>query len=296
MCITHAEDHTRKQKLIGTAYDLHGKERLSYMELRVAGVSFATLFSSISLSRGDVEGFLVGSIVRRTEQVLVDEPRDNTRGSATTQTTQQYVLRHFMVTGSSGSFYDSAGTVIADRLHAFARKAELDGLRLIGWFRTRKNAPLRLTVRESCVWRGLLQLGPRHGHAEFFACDPVCALVTVNPQTYTSALTFEYRFIDPSVGGLDPAICNLGSSSAQEYRALSVTWAHANTLPASAYSPNIAPSSAIAALEKAHAAALANMGDLARRAQEAQQQCVDLEAEIASMHKRIAHEAEEVVD
>jgi len=258
------------------------------MELRVAGVTFATLFSSIPLAAGDVEGFLLGSVVRKTEQILVDETGQSAQNNtAQTTHTQQYVLRHFMVTGSSGSFYDNAGQIQPDRLRALIRKGEQDGLRVLGWFRARRHSPPRLTIRESMVWRGMLQLGPRHGHFDLFSIDPLCALITLSAQANTSALTYDYRFIDPSVGVLDPAVCNLGSSSAKEYRELSVMWANANGLPP-AYAPQIAHSPAITALEVAHTAALTNLVDLARRAQEAQQQCVDLEEEIASLQKRIA--------
>eukprot|EP00026_Physarum_polycephalum_P013945 Phypoly_transcript_14406.p1 GENE.Phypoly_transcript_14406~~Phypoly_transcript_14406.p1 ORF type:complete len:258 (+),score=75.27 Phypoly_transcript_14406:176-949(+) len=253
------------------------------MELQAAGVTFATLLSSISLSVGDVEGFLIGSIVRKAEHVLLDASHSNARTNTHTQITQQYVLRHFLVTGSSGSFYDSVGNVDPDNLRNIVRRSEQDGHRVIGWFRARRDSVANLTMRESAVWRSILKLGPRHGHHDIFAVDPLLALFAVTPQTTTNALTFDYRFLDPGVGGLDPRICNLVSSSAIEYRELTVTWAGAG---GPVYTPQLAPNPAIALLEKTHASALAGLVSLAQRAQEAQQQCVDLEAEIAALKKR----------
>ena len=228
------------------------------------------------------EGFLIGSIVCKSEQVLQDA-NTNARSNSATQTTQQYVLRHFLVTGSSGSFYDSVGNVNPEHLRAVVRRSEQDGHRVIGWFRARRHSPARLTLRESAVWRSILKLGPRHGHHDIFTVDPLLALFAVTPQTTTTALTYDYRFLDPGVGGLDPCICNLGSTSAVEYRELSVTWAGAG---GPMYNPQLAPNASIAALEKTHSNALAGLIHLAQRAQEAQQQCVDLEAEIAALKKR----------
>jgi hypothetical protein len=229
------------------------------------------------------EGFLIGSIVRKSEQVLLDASHTNARSNAATQTTQQYVLRHFLVTGSSGSFYDSVGNVNPDNLKSIVHRSEQDGHRVIGWFRARRHSSARLTLRESAVWRSILKLGPRHGHHDIFTVDPLLALFAVTPQSTTSALTYDYRFLDPGLGGLDPCICNLGSSSAVEYRELTVTWAGAG---GPMYTPQLTPNAAIAALEKTHANALAGLVTLAQRAQDAQQQCVDLEAEIAAIKKR----------
>ena len=187
------------------------------------------------------------------------------------------------MTGSSGSFYDTAGNVNADDLRSIVRRSEQDGHRVIGWFRARRHSPARLTLRESAVWRSVLKLGPRHGHHDIFTVDPLLALFAVTPQTTTSALTFDYRFLDPGVGGLDPRICNLGSSSAVEYRQLSVIWAGAG---GPTYTPQLPPNAAIAVLERTHANALAGLVALAQRAQEAQQLCSDLEAEIAALKKR----------
>jgi hypothetical protein len=228
--------------------------------------------------------------VRKSEQVLQDA-NYNTRSNATTQTTQQYVLRHFLVTGSSGTFYDTVGNVNPDNLRQLVRRCEQDGHRVIGWFRARRHSPARLTLRESAVWRSILKLGPRHGHHDIFTVDPLYALFTVTPQSTTSALTFDYRFLDPGVGVLDPCICNLGSSSAIEYRELSVTWG-------TAYAPALVQSGAIAVLEQSYKDALSGLSALAQRAQEAQQQCVDLEIEIADLKKRIAREkaSNEIVD
>lgn len=203
--------------------------------------SFASFLISLFHSRfsfytflihGIKEGFLIGSIVRKSEQVLLDASHTNnirSSGNTPTHTTQttQYVLRHFLVTGSSGSFYDQVGNVNPDSLRSIVRKSEQDGHRVIGWFRARRHSSARLTLRESAVWRSILKLGPRHGHHDIFTVDPLLALFAVTPQSTTNALTFDYRFLDPGVGGLDPCICNLGSSSAIEYRELSVTWAGA---------------------------------------------------------------------
>lgn len=155
---------------------------------------------------------------------------------------------------------------------------------MIGWFRARATSPARLTLRESAVWRSILKLGPRHGHHDIFTVDPLLALFAITPQSTTSALTFDYRFLDPGVGGLDPRICNLGSSSAVEYHELTVMWANAG---GPTYTPQLVPNAAIAALEKTHAHALAGLVTLAQRAQEAQQQCVELEEEIAALKKKL---------
>jgi len=259
------------------------------MELRLElpGVTFSTLLSAASQRNRDVEGLLLGSVVRTSQQILVDDTGHSHSAAATTHTTQQYVLRHFLITGSSGSFYEGTGAIKLDTLLQYVRYAEANGMRVIGWFRSRRRALLRLTQRESMVWRALLKLGPRHGRKDFFAEDPLCALFTLNPQPHTTALTFEYRFIDPSVGAIDATVCNLGSSSAAEYRTMRVMWANVPGLPA-AYTPAVAPSRTVAALDNAHSQALANLVELARSAQEAQQQCVDLEEEIASLQRRIA--------
>lgn len=135
--------------------------------------------------------------------------------SSSTHTTQQYVLRHFLITGSSGSFYDPVGNVNPDHLRQLVHKCQQDFHQnssnssssnnvVIGWFRARRQSPARLTLRESAVWRSILKLGPRHGHHDIFTVDPLLALFAVTPQATTSALTYDYRFLDPSVGGLDP--------------------------------------------------------------------------------------------
>lgn len=211
----------------------------------------------------------------------------NNSNTQTMQTTQQYVLRHFLVTGSTGSFYDQVGNVDPDNLRKLVNRSEQGGFKVIGWFRARRHSPARLTLRESAVWRSILKLGPRHGHHDIFSVDPLCALFAVTPQSTTSALTYDYRFLDPSVGGLDPCICNLGSSSAVEYRDLTVMWASAG---GPSYAPQITPNTAITALEKTHSVALSGLVALAQRAQEAQQQCVDLEVEIAELKRRLAIE------
>lgn len=263
------------------------------MELRVAGVTFATLLSHVIQKNRDVEGLLFGNVVRTSKQVLVDDTT-GAQNAPTTLTTQQYVLRHFYITGFSGSFYDGLARVDFEKLLRIARDAEQTGLKLIGWFRSRRRAPLRLMHREAMVWRELLSAGPRHNRFDIFAVDPVCALFCVNPQSHTTAVTFDYRFIDPGVGGIDAMMCNMGSSSTKEYAELRVMWANMPGLPADVYMPAVVPSGTIQTLEAAHKRALENMLDLARNAQRTQQQCVELEEEIAALKQRIlaAHEAQ----
>lgn len=60
------------------------------------------------------------------------------------------------------------------------------------------------------------------------------------------------------------------------------------------YSPQLLASNpAIGALEKTHSSALHGLVSLAQKAQEVQQQCVDLEEEIAALKKRLALENNE---
>jgi len=111
------------------------------LEASIAGASLASLLFDIECAREDIEGFLFGTV----SQVKFNTLEDDSTNNIVTDTV--IAIQSYYKTGQPGSFYDAFGNLDVEKI-----KSVLSGRQsLLGWFKYRKGAVQRPSIRELAV-------------------------------------------------------------------------------------------------------------------------------------------------
>jgi len=254
------------------------------MEVRVTGAMLASILSEMATGM-DVEGLLYGTVLQRNTQTI-----DDSDVASSSKETSQYVIKSYVkcaIGGVPNVFYDGTGivdkTAISNMHQQVTYSHQGSGLFLLGWFKGRRNTPLKPSCRELAVTRSL---GSHIQH-------PLFALFTLShPNNIKS---FDYRFfLGGPVGTAEPFVTNLVSSSQVEYHEFDVLWATGeffglmnNTPPGNPHSgdPN---SSTTSILETTHANSLAKLHKLSQQIAATYKECFEVERGIALLQEQLA--------
>jgi len=237
----------------------------------------------------EMEGLLHGSLVQRNTQTI----DDSSENGSSSNNIIQYVVKSYVKCsvgrdGVPSIFYDGTGmidkTILANMYQQATYSHQGTGLSLLGWFKGRRNTPLKPSCRELVVTRSL---GSHTKHSL-----PLFALFTLShPNNIKS---FDYRFF---VGGsnitAEPFVTNLVSSSQAEYREFDVLWATSeffglmnNTLPAT-NSPYCGNSTTTTVLETTHANSLKKLYELSQQISATHKECFEVERGIALLREQL---------
>eukprot|EP01119_Soliformovum_irregulare_P024004 TRINITY_DN8511_c0_g1_i1.p1 TRINITY_DN8511_c0_g1~~TRINITY_DN8511_c0_g1_i1.p1 ORF type:complete len:243 (+),score=36.05 TRINITY_DN8511_c0_g1_i1:62-730(+) len=157
----------------------------------------------MSTNDKDVEGLLFGTIIQQMSALMDDGPSEANLAQLTTG------IQEFRMTGSNCSFYQHSGQLNPQVLRSITPSSNEH--KLLGWFKFRRNTPLRPSLREKCVCQHLAQATGQPIVFGIFS-------TTISPNNATH--TLDYRFL--IVHGkhtipIELEITNLVSSSQTEY-------------------------------------------------------------------------------
>jgi len=191
-------------------------------ELRavIGGVTLAALLSEMSIGGRDMEGFLFGKITHQRSRVL----HDTVESSTIVESEKEKILigiQGFRFTGVPfpSSFYDSIGSVNQARVSECTKGME--NQRVIGWFKFRRNTPLRPSMREIAVHSQLEKIFSSQSSVSNASKLPfLFGIFTLNSLKSSATHTYDYRFLNKTgknFRGLELDITNLVHSSQVEY-------------------------------------------------------------------------------
>jgi len=177
------------------------------------GLILAAMLHDMEGQQSDLEGFLFGFTVRQVVQSQEDARAGVQEGKTLLP------VQGFVGTGRPFSFYDDQGRVLPDRLRTYL--ADKPSQSLIGWFKFRRNSPLRPSARELEVHAQLChmyqnEINKNRGMKHF---GFIMGLFT----SYKSSeiITYDYRFMQIDVSRqIRPVkleVINLQHSPQEEY-------------------------------------------------------------------------------
>jgi len=181
----------------------------------IGGVTMASLLSQMSSKGSDMEGFLLGTVTLQTSTVLDDSNQAEKQKAKTL-----IAIQGFRFTGIPfpSSFYDANGAI--NSANVFKTVQGIDN-KVVGWFRFRRNTPLRPSLREISVHSQLESLFSPSDSKQ--SSTPfLFAVFTLNSSKTYATHSYDYRFlfINTIVNlykGIDVNITNLVHSSQAEY-------------------------------------------------------------------------------
>jgi len=119
----------------------------------ISGVTLATMQYDMVESDSDLEGFLIGTATQYEVKTFGDREREGTAKKFS------FAIQGFMVTGHPFSFYDLYGNLQYDQLKRFFEGGNMWNMgNVIGWFKFRRNTPLRPSLRELEVHKQLQKI------------------------------------------------------------------------------------------------------------------------------------------
>eukprot|EP01090_Pellita_catalonica_P008892 TRINITY_DN19958_c0_g1_i1.p1 TRINITY_DN19958_c0_g1~~TRINITY_DN19958_c0_g1_i1.p1 ORF type:complete len:261 (+),score=29.25 TRINITY_DN19958_c0_g1_i1:98-784(+) len=221
-----------------------------------------------------MEGFLFGTISQEEVKTFAD------RGAQGTKNKVSVAIQGFLPCGKPLSFYDHYGELSKEKYKAFV--SQNNNRSVLGWFKFRRNSPLRPSLREMEVHNQL-----QKAISPFF----LMGLFTASISTDKAIHSYDYRMmtVDPNTRSIAPVkleIVNLISGAQEEYN----SFAAVSPIPASerAYAPlfNIKDMSHVGHLENVFQSSFKKLETSAQRMYDSTVAIRQLEAEIAQLEKR----------
>jgi len=190
---------------------------MQQVKVDIAGPILSNLLYDITHSPNDLEGFLYGTISHTAVDIVED-------ASALTTKVQTVIsIQGSSISGQEFSFYDQNGQLVdLNQLRGLSPPQ----FQIIGWFRYRRDTPLRPSLREITVHQNLLDVIAKTDNKQTQASidknNFIMALFTSSHTDNNATHTFDYRFLDISIAArnCDPIrihITNLEASSQLEY-------------------------------------------------------------------------------
>eukprot|EP01120_Amphizonella_sp_Union-15-10_P004639 TRINITY_DN15291_c0_g1_i1.p1 TRINITY_DN15291_c0_g1~~TRINITY_DN15291_c0_g1_i1.p1 ORF type:complete len:273 (+),score=22.17 TRINITY_DN15291_c0_g1_i1:20-838(+) len=184
--------------------------------LTIAGVTLATIVTTVRQSTADNEGFLFGTVHLQNLNTLNDL---NILSSSPYLT---LALQSFVSTGSVCSFYEPTGILKESQLETLLSKTKQT---LLGWYRFRRNTPMRPSMREISVHHNFSKFFENY-HRKTSGANllqtPIFALFSESSTTENKIRNMEYKFLKipnrKEVFSIKITILNMMSSSENEYR------------------------------------------------------------------------------
>eukprot|EP00005_Dracoamoeba_jomungandri_P005288 CAMPEP_0174252282 /NCGR_PEP_ID=MMETSP0439-20130205/1821_1 /TAXON_ID=0 /ORGANISM="Stereomyxa ramosa, Strain Chinc5" /LENGTH=246 /DNA_ID=CAMNT_0015332797 /DNA_START=95 /DNA_END=832 /DNA_ORIENTATION=+ len=166
----------------------------------------------------DLEGLLFGTIKHEVMKSFEDTQAQDAKKGKTT-----FAIHSFFPIGPGYSLYDYSSEVKANEIQ---EKAKLSKDPLIGWFRFRRNSPLRPSMREVEVHKNLnefySQFAQQTGRPQF---PFLFGLFTGETTPNNSIHTYDYRFMQidekSQTTPMSYEIINLVNSPQEEYDSFS---------------------------------------------------------------------------
>ncbi|TPX37991.1 hypothetical protein SmJEL517_g00235 [Synchytrium microbalum] len=187
--------------------------------VHIAGAVLASLQFDMLNEEREIEGFLIGQVVKRT----IDEISDHARDASSRIETRIIVTGHIP---STRKCYDMLGQVDYTLLNSLMADKKDS---VLGYFKFRRNTRMDVSLREAAVYDSLLKRPVTNVDLSLLECQLLC-IVTAHPPE-TSTLTLDFSFYNKTATSttfqrLPLVIGNLVESTQAQYHAF------ASTMPA----------------------------------------------------------------
>ncbi|KAL8140754.1 hypothetical protein V2J09_006775 [Rumex salicifolius] len=165
-------------------------------KVTIPGAILASLLHRCSSAPGDTDGLLFGHVSLITPSSLSDDFPADQSSSTDSSPTLVAAVTDFFSSGTTTSFYDSAGHIDVASLRRFLPLSP--SLHLLGWFSARRRSSLRPSLREFSVSQSLssrseFSFAIEGDSSSAFIPSIFLLLATPYPDQQTLIHTHDYR-------------------------------------------------------------------------------------------------------
>lgn len=157
---------------------------MAALEVTTTGPALASLLYDVATSGGALEGLLFGTVTQRETR----EVRDH---GVSVHEVRRVAIWSYVPTGATCSFYSPDGELDVDALEALCA---CQAKSLIGWFRFRRNTPLRPALRELSVHDQLASFAGARVSRSAAADWPGFVFGLLSAVCVDDTLSHDYRF------------------------------------------------------------------------------------------------------
>ncbi|KAM7265011.1 hypothetical protein ACFE04_002694 [Oxalis oulophora] len=130
------------------------EEEIAIEKLSISGTTLASLIQRLSSSPNDIDGLLFGHVTQLTPSTLSD---DTATSSSSHESSSNLIatITSFFCSSSTLTFYDPLGNLNHHQHLLHLHRYNDHRNSLLGWFTSRRKTPLRPSMREFSVTKGL---------------------------------------------------------------------------------------------------------------------------------------------
>ena len=159
------------------------------VDCSLSGVTLASLLHSAMEQDEDSEGLLLGCAAHETQRA-VDDFGEGDKSKVVLD------IQRYVVTGGPMSFYGPSGSIDETHLRNILDSHQKSDMIVLGWFRFRRNTPLRPSAREIRVTEELERWSKAQRSAGDDRTTPfLVGLLTSSADALGSTHTYEFRFL-----------------------------------------------------------------------------------------------------